>query len=111
MIATRNKTVGKELTTSYADIYVVPLRYSTHVDSIIIANVSASAVTFSLDWYDSNSATYFPCGGGVVMQPHSIIQITDGFMLQYGDSFRAKAGTASAITISIRIREEYSVTL
>ena len=109
--STRNKTIGKTLATTYSNIYVVPLRYTTYVDSIVIANTSASSTTFTLDWYDSATSTYFPIGGQVTMQPHSIVQITDGFMLQYGDSFRGLASASSSITISVRIREEYSVVL
>ena len=107
----RNRTIGKALTTTNANIYVVPLRYSAHVDSIVISNVSATSVTFSLDWYDSAAATYYPIGGQVVMQPHSVIQITDGFMLQYNDAFRGLASVDAAITVSVRVREEYSVVL
>ena len=109
--STRNRTVAKTLTTTNANIYVVPLRYSAHVDSIVISNVSAASATFSLDWYDSATSTYYPIGGQVVMQPHSIIQITDGFMLQYNDTFRGLASVDAAITVSVRVREEYSVVL
>lgn len=108
---TRNRTVGKELTTTYANIYVAPLRYSAYVDSIVISNVSAASATFSLDWYDGANATYYPIGGQVVMQPHSVIQITDGFVLQYSDAFRGLASVNAAITVSVRVREEYSVVL
>jgi len=108
---TRNRTIGKTLTTTNSDVYVVPVRYSAYVDSIIISNVSSASVTFSLDWYDSASTTYFPIGGQVIIKPHSVIQITDGFMLQYNDKFRGLASVDSAVTISVRIREEYSVVL
>lgn len=107
----RNRTVAKTLTTTNANIYVVPLRYSAYVDSIIISNVSAASATFSLDWYDSANATYYPIGGQVVMQPHSVIQITDGFVLQYNDTFRGLASVDATITVSVRVREEYSVVL
>jgi hypothetical protein len=110
-ISTRNRTIGKTLTTTNSDVYVVPLRYSAYVDSIVIANVSSASVTFSLDWYDSALSTYFPIGGQVVMKPHSLIQITDGFMLQYNDTFRGLASVDSSVTISVRVREEYSVVL
>lgn len=108
--STKNRTVAKTLTTSNSDIYVVPPRYSAYIDSLVIANVSSTSVTFSLDWYDSATTVYHPIGGQVTMQPHSILQITDGFTLQHNDKFRGLASVATSITISVRVREEYSVT-
>ncbi|UOF80736.1 hypothetical protein [Caudoviricetes sp.] len=108
--STKNRTVAKTLTTSNSDIYVVPPRYSAYIDSLVIANVASTSVTFSLDWYDSATTAYHPIGGQVTMQPHSILQITDGFTLQHNDKFRGLASVATSITISVRVREDYSVT-
>lgn len=109
-VVTKNRTLGKTLITTNTNVYVVPVRYSAYVDSVIISNTAAVSVTVSLDWYDSVSTTYYPVAGQIVMQPHSVIQITDGFMLQANDSFRGLASVANSVTISVRVREEYSVT-
>lgn len=109
--ASKNRTVGKTLTTTYLDIYVTPIRYVAYIDSIVITNVASTTTTFSLDWYDSVSATYYPIAGQIVLQPHSVLQITDAFMLQYGDSFRGKCSVDASTTVSVRVREEYSVVL
>lgn len=109
-MSTKNRTIAKTLITTNTNVYVVPARYSSYIDSVIISNTAGTSVTVSLDWYDSASTTYYPVAGQIVMQPHSVIQITDGFMLQANDSFRGFASVADTVTISVRVREEYSVT-
>lgn len=107
----KNRTVGKTLTTTNLDVYVTPIRYVAYIDSIIITNVASTSVTFSLDWYDSVSSAYYPVAGDIVLQPHSVLQITNAYMLQYGDSFRGKCSVNAAVTVAVRVREEYSVVL
>ena len=109
MTSTKNRTLGKLLTTSNADIYTVPTRYVTEVTSIVVSNASSSSTTFSLDWYDTTTSTWYTIAELVSLKPNSILQITHCFMLQAGDKFRGLAGAADAITVSIRVEEAYSV--
>jgi len=50
MAERKKRTVALELTTANQDIYTVPARFTTEVNSIYINNASSSLVTFSLDW-------------------------------------------------------------
>ena len=108
-MAKRNRTVGKELTTSNSTIYTVPDRFTAEVMSVIISNGTSSAVTFSLDWYDAINATYYTIAEAAPIAANGFLQITDGFMLQAGDSFRGLASANSAVTVTVRTEEEYSV--
>lgn len=108
-MATKNRTLGALLTTSNVDIYTVPTRYVAEVTSLIVSNASSTAATFSLDWYDTVTTTWYTLAELVELQPHSLLQITDGFMLQAGDKFRALASSNNVVTVSIRVEETYSV--
>lgn len=108
-MATKNRTIGALLTTSNVDIYTVPTRYVTEVTSIVISNASTASKTFSLDWYDTVTSTWYTLAELVSLQPNSLLQITDCFMLQAGDKFRGLASAADSITVSIRVEESYSV--
>lgn len=110
-MATRNRTIGYEATTSNVDFYTVPIRFIASVDSIVVSNASASTVTFSLDWYDSSTSSYYTIAEQVDMPGNSMIQITDCFILQSSDKLRGLASVGSAITFSVRVEEEYSVVL
>jgi len=108
-MTTKNRTIGALLTTSNVDIYTVPTRYIAEVTSLVISNASSTTTTFSLDWYDTVTSTWYTLAELVALQPNSLLQITDGFMLQAGDKFRGLASAASSITVSIRVEESYSV--
>jgi hypothetical protein len=108
-MSTKNRTIGALLTTSNADIYTVPTRYIAEVTSIVISNASTASKTFSLDWYDTVTSTWYTLAELVSLQPNSLLQITDCFMLQAGDKFRGLASAADSITVSIRVEESYSV--
>lgn len=108
-MVTKNRTLGKELTTTNSDIYTVPPRYTAMVSSIIVSNASSSSVTFSLDWYDAATTTYYTIAEAVVLKPNSMLQITDGFFLQAGDAFRGLASVGSVVTVSFSLEENYSV--
>ena len=56
-MTTKNRTVGIELTTSNVDLYTVPANHEANIKSIYVNNASGSAVTFSLDWYNSQNTT------------------------------------------------------
>jgi len=108
-MTTKNRTIGKELTTTNSDVYVVPSRYSAQITSVVITNMLSFPVTFSLDWYDVTSSTYYTIAEKTPLVANGIVQITDGFFLQAGDSFRGLASDNSAVTVTIRTEEDYSV--
>lgn len=105
---TKNRMIGAALTTSNVDIYTVPARYTSYVTSIIISNQTASSATVSLDWYDYASSTYYTLMEQVSIAGNSIIQISDEpLTLQQADKLRALASANSAITITIKVEEEF----
>lgn len=109
-MATKNRTVGLQLATTNSTIYTVPNNWDTTISSIFVANDSSSPVTFSLDWYDSASTTYYTIAEKVSMLPNSIIQITDVLYLGQGDSIRGLASAVSSVTVSIRMEEGFAPT-
>lgn len=108
---TKNRTLGKELLLTDTTIYTAPPRFEANVDSIVVSNMSLGIVRFSLDWYDSKSTTYYTIAEQVIMYPNSILQITDGFILQPNDILRGLATVANVITVSVKVKEEYLIAL
>lgn len=106
---TKDRTVGKELTTTNSNIYQTPRFYTAMIDSIIITNSSSSTQTFSLDWYDSESSTYFTLAELTPIIANGMIQITDCLFLKAEDVLRGLASVNSAITVVVRMKEDYSV--
>ena len=107
-MATKNRTVGLQLATTNATIYTVPDNWDGTISSICVANESSSPVTFSLDWYDSASTTYYTIAERVPMLPNSIIQITDVLYLGQGDTIRGLASAATSVTVSVRVEEAFA---
>jgi hypothetical protein len=106
-MASKNRTLGKELLTSNATIYTVPPRFEASVDSIVVSNASSSTVTFSLDWYDYDTTTYYTIAEQVVIYPNSILQLTESLILRPNDTLRGLASVANVITVSVKVKEEY----
>ena len=106
-MATKNRTLGKELLTTNSTIYTVPPRFEANIDSIIVSNASSSTITFSLDWYNSDTTTYFTIAETVKMYPNSILQLTESLILQPNDTLRGLASVANVITVSVKVKEEY----
>ena len=105
---TKNRTVGLELTTSNQDIYTVPSNYEAEVDSIFVSNASLSNVTFSLDWYDAQSTTYYTMAETVELLGNSMLQINDDpLWLFKGDKLRGLASVGGAVTITVKLKESY----
>ena len=75
MAERKKRTVGLELTTANQDIYTVPSRFTTDITSIFISNKSSSAITFTLDWYDSATTTFHTLAGLTSLAANSILQI------------------------------------
>lgn len=103
----KNRALAKELTTSNQDIYTAPGHFVAKVYSIIIANTASTTETFTLEWYDSASTTFFPIGGTVEMKKNSIIQIDDVMYLQSDDKIRGLASSNSAITVTVSVEESF----
>lgn len=104
----KNRTVALELTTGNSDIYTVPSNYEAEVYSIFISNSSSSNVTFSLDWYDSQTTTFFTIAETVELLGNSMLQInSEPFWLYKGDKLRGLASAGSAVTVSVRVKESY----
>lgn len=105
----KNRTVGLELTTSTQDIYLVPNNFKATVDSIVVANKSASFVKVTLDWYSALNTTSYVVFGDITLEPNSSMQITDPLYLEEGDKIRGVANLGSSIVVSVRTSEEYTV--
>jgi predicted Zn-dependent protease len=111
MIPRKKRTLSVGLTTSNQDVYTVPERFNADVSSIIISNASSSSVTFSLDWYQSSSTTYFTIAEAVTMVPNSILQITEyPLYLEKNDLIRGLASANSSITVTIASEEYFEAT-
>ena len=105
---TKNRTVGAILGTSDTTIYTVPNNWESTLSSIVVANESSSTVTFSLDWYDSASTTYYTFADKVLIGGNSVIQITDALYLGQGDLLRGLSSAADSVTISVLVEEIFS---
>jgi len=106
-MSTKNRTVALELGTSNSDIYTVPNNYETQVKSIFISNLTGNQVTFSLDWYDSSTTTYYTITEATKLLPNAIIQITESLWLEEADKIRGLASATSSVNISINVEEAY----
>jgi len=108
----KKRTLALELTTSNQDIYTVPARFNADVNSIYINNASSSSVTFSLDWYEAASTTFYTLAETVELPANSLLQITDyPLFLVRGDKIRGLASANSAVNISISLEEYYETAL
>jgi hypothetical protein len=108
-MTTKNRTLGAVLTTSNQDIYTVPNAFKADVDSIFITNTTTSAVTFSLDWYDSKGSAYHTIAETVRLEPNSLLQITKAFYLSPGDKLRGLCSVNSAVEVSVKVSEQYTL--
>ncbi len=106
----KNRTVSKLLTTSNVDLYTVPASYEANIKSIYVNNKSGSAATFSLDHYDSQTATWHTLADAVSMPNNSLLQITDSLWFYKADKFRGLASVTDAITVTFNIEEFYMPT-
>jgi len=104
---TKKRTVGLVLTTGNQDIYTVPENHESNVKSIFISNLTGGTVTFSLDWYDSESTTYHTIAEATTLKANALIQITEGFWLRKTDKIRGLASASASVQISINVEEEY----
>jgi len=111
MSSLRDRTLGKVLTISSQDIYTIPNSFISHIDSIIIANITSSSVTFILQWYSATDAVTYSMFYNTILPANTTIQITDPLILQAGDKLRGYASANSSVNITLRVQEEYSVVI
>lgn len=104
-MASKYRSVSKTLTTSNQDVYTVPSQWTASIDSICIANTSATPVTVSLDWYDSVATSYHTVMEQVSLPAHSMLQLTDMLYLQKGDKLRALASANASVEVTVRVSE------
>ena len=97
------------MTTSSQDIYIIPNSFISHMDSIVIANITSSSVTFTLQWYSSNDNVTYSMFYNSVLPANTTVQITDPLILQAGDKLKGLASANSSVNITLRVQEEYSV--
>jgi hypothetical protein len=108
----KKRTLAAQLTTANADIYTVPARFNADINSIYVNNESSSAVTFSLDWYDAASTTFYTLAETVELPANSLLQITDyPLFLVKNDKIRGLASANSAVNITISVEEYYETAL
>jgi hypothetical protein len=79
------------------------------MDSIVIANITSSSVTFTLQWYSSNDNVTYSMFYNSVLPANTTVQITDPLILQAGDKLKGLASANSSVNITLRVQEEYSV--
>ena len=112
MAERKKRTLALELTTGNQDIYTVPTRFTTDINSIYVNNASGSSVTFSLDWYEASTTTYHTLAETVELPANSLLQITDyPLFLNPGDKVRGLASANSAVNISISLEEYFETSL
>ena len=107
-MAFKQRTLGKVLTTSNADLYTVPTNYHSEILSIFIANENGSARTVSMDWYDLASTTYFTMFEEFSVAANNYIHIVDSpLFLVSGDKIRGLASAGTSVTVTLHVREEF----
>ena len=106
-MTSKNRTIGKLLTTSNVDLYEVPANYETNVKSIFVNNASSSFAYFSLDWYDAQTDTWHTVAESVPVVGNAMLQITQSLWLYKGDKFRGLCDAADSITLVFNIEEFY----
>ena len=112
MAERKKRTVALELTTANQDIYTVPERLSSEVNSVYVNNASSSLVTFSLDWYDAASTTFYTLAELVELPANSLLQITDYPLYLIGsDKIRGLASANSAVNITVSLEEFFQTSL
>ena len=104
---TKNRTIGKLLTTANADIYTVPENHEAAIDSIHICNESGSSATISLDYYDAQTTTFFTITEALSIAANSVLLLENKLWLFKGDKIRGLASANSAMTVIFRVDESY----
>lgn len=111
MNTSKNRTIGKVLSTFNQDIYTVPPRWNSNIYSLIVTNNTTSTKLVSLEWYDSVAATWYYLMNETPIIGNGVIQIEEPLYLIATDVIRGLASVADSITITINMREDFSTAL
>lgn len=109
MVDTKNRTLGKVLTTSNQTIYTAPDRWNGAVHSLIVTNTSSSSKTVSLEWYDSAAASWFYLLKDTLLGPNSILQIEEPLYLVPTEGIRGLASANSSVTVTVKVYEDFAL--
>jgi hypothetical protein len=104
---TKNRTVALELTTGGGTIYSVPPNYEAEVQSIIFSNAASSKRTFTLEWYNSTTASDIAIASNVEIEGNAIIQATTPLWLVKGESLKGSANIDSSVVITVYVKEHF----
>jgi len=110
-MSTKNRTLGKVLSTSNSIIYTVPPRWNGTVHSLIISNTSNASKTVSIEWYDSVNTTWYYLMKDTLMGPNSIMQIEEPLYLVATDQMRGLASADSSVTVTVKVFEDFATAL
>ena len=108
MTGNKNRSVAKVLTTSTADIYVVPAAFKAEVDSIVITNTSGSDVRLDLNWYAATTTTSYALANDTIIKANSVVQLTNALYLDKNDKITGSASGTDVITVTVRTREYFA---
>ena len=111
MVSTKNRTIGKVLTTSASTVYSVPPRWNSTVHSLIISNTSSSSKTVSIEWYDSATATWYYLLKDTLLGANSIMQIEEPLYLVPTEGIRGSASADTSVTVTLKLFEDFAQTL
>lgn len=105
-MSNKRRTIAKELTTSLADVYVVPASFKSDVSSIVVANNTNAPVRATMKWNDG--VVSYVLFGDVSVSPNTTIQMTQPLFLDKNQKIEAVASVGSAITVSVRVEEIFA---
>lgn len=108
---TKNRTISKVLTTSNADLYVVPERWNAEVFSIFITNTTTASRKISLEWYDSVNSTWSYLMKDMPLVSNGIIQIEESIYLVATDKIRGLADANTSVTVTFKVLEDFATAL
>lgn len=108
---TKNRTISKVLTTSNADLYVVPERWNAEVFSIFITNTTNTPRKISMEWYDSINGTWAYLMKDMPLVPNGIIQIEESMYLIATDKIRGLADANTSVTVTFKVLEDFATAL
>lgn len=107
-MSARGVSVGALLTTSDADIYVVPANFKADIEKLIISNNSALAVNVTVKWYDAAKVATFTLLENRSVPANNSIELDNVLLLNASDKIIASAATGSVIRFSVRSQETYT---
>lgn len=103
----KNRTIAKGLTTSTADLYVVPSNYEAEIVCITVSNITDNTRYFTLEWVDTSDTVTTIFAKDTEIKKNSIFQMTEAFWLHKGDKIRGSADVNTSININIRVGEYF----